>query len=103
MPDVDGKLTPEERAKVEAWLEKQDWFREGKCPICGDDHWAVGDHIVQPIRFGPMAFGGPSYPQVMLISNKCGYTLYFNAVIMGLLPAAASAEAPAPAPQKPAA
>jgi hypothetical protein len=33
---------------------------------------------------GNVNFGGIGYPQLMLISAPCGFTVYLNAVLMGL-------------------
>lgn len=90
MPDKDGKLTDEDRNKVIAWLGQYPpaLGANSPCPICGSTTWMIGEYLVQPITLGPnitIQLGGPSYPQVMLISVPCGYTRFINAVIMGIL------------------
>jgi hypothetical protein len=86
MPQANGQLTDDEKKIILGWL-KERWKQPDKCPICGDDQWSVADHMVYPLNYagGSLIMGGPNYPQVMLISNKCGYTIYFNAALMGLL------------------
>ncbi len=97
MPDKDGKLTHEDREKITAWLGKYPKSSESPCPICGSSKWMIAERLVQPITIGPkmgLQLGGLGYPQVMLISDPCGYTRFLNAVIMGLVPEASDAEAP---------
>ena len=87
MPDKDGRLTPDEKQRVAAWLTSQG-IPPPVCPFCGQREWAIGDHLVQPVTLGPgggLTLGGVGYPQVMLISSKCGYTALINAVIAGVL------------------
>jgi hypothetical protein len=86
MPDDSGKLTPEQKQYVLDWTKKH-WKSSGACPICGSTNWNIGDHLVLPITLGKdssLMLGGPGYPHVLLISNPCGYTIFFNAVIMQL-------------------
>src|SRR6266702_6975618 len=95
MPDVDGKLSAEEIQKIMAWLAKYPKAGNAVCPMCDSPNWIIGQHLVQPITQGPRAAiqlgGGVAYPQVMLISNPCGYTRLINAVVMGLMPGITSA------------
>ncbi len=89
MPDKVGKLTQDEKNLVVQKLQTV-WTGTQNCPICGNPNWLVGDHLVQPVTLGPgsgLMLGGIGYPQVMLISVGCGHTLFFNAVMMGILPA----------------
>ena len=89
MTDAEGKLTAAEKKQIQDWLAGVGWAtRLGGCPVCGDNKWTIADHIVQPITRGAgnaLNLGGPGYPHVMLISNKCGYTIFLNAVMIGLL------------------
>jgi hypothetical protein len=89
MPGPDGKLTEEDRAKVVAWLSQYPKAADSQCPLCSSPEWMVAEYLVQPITLGPntsLQLGGIGYPQVMLISNPCGYTRFVNAVIVGVLP-----------------
>lgn len=88
MPDNTGVLTEKDKAKVIAWLGSRG-VPIPACPFCGSREWAIGDHLVQPVTLGPqnaLQLGGIGYPQVMLVSQKCGYTAFINAVVVGLLP-----------------
>lgn len=98
MPDASGQLTQEDKKKVTTWLEGNGFNVRSECPLCGDRHWAIADHLVVPIPLGPnnsVMLGGPSYAHVMLISVKCGYTMFINATIAGISPRAASPVPPA--------
>jgi hypothetical protein len=88
MPDPTGKLTPEELKKAHDWLAKYSPGAETACPICRSTTWIIAEHLVQPVtlRAGlSIQLGGLSYPQVMVISNPCGYTMFLNAVLVGIL------------------
>lgn len=76
-----------DKDKVSAWLGAK-WKALHNCPISGDNNWSIADHIVQSmtyVRGGGLAIGGPGYPVVMVVCLSCGYTLFFNAVVMGLV------------------
>jgi hypothetical protein len=88
MPDINGLLSADEKNKIIAWLTS--FSRPIPiCPICGDGNWSVGDHILtgQIYRPGFIIGPGTSYPSIMVISPKCGYTMHINAVLAGILPA----------------
>src|SRR2546430_1015867 len=86
MPDRDGKLSEAEKKKLADWLSSKG--PPPTCPICSSSQWAIGDHLVQPVTLGPARapqLGGYAYPQAMVISTTCGYTMYINAVLAGLV------------------
>ena len=85
MPDLDGKLTETETVRLTEWYKKN-WDHQFKCPICGSDTWQTGQHIVEtrPYRRGILG-GGPIYAYVQVFSVQCGYTVFLNAQIMGIL------------------
>ena len=88
MPDSGGKLTQDEKQKIADWLKERSQGANPVCPVCGDPHWFIADHLVQPITYsgGGLSIGGPGYPQAMLVSAKCGYTRFLNAVVIGIVP-----------------
>ncbi len=96
MPDKDGKLTEADYKLVTDWLEKFSALAT-PCPLCGSMNWLIGPHLVQPITIGgdqTLLFGGGvGYPHILLMSDKCGYTIMLNAVLVGLAKAA-----PVPSP-----
>jgi hypothetical protein len=88
MPGATGKLTPEDIQKVNAWLMRHHPGGNTVCPVCGSQNWWIGEHLVQPITVGAdmsLQLGGIGYPQITVISNPCGYTMFLNAVIVGVL------------------
>ena len=86
MPDPEGKLTDEDKDKIKKWFADK-WKEPVICPVCRGDAWIIADHVVTTVRAGEKAtfVGGITYPQVMVICNKCGLTLFFNAVMMGVV------------------
>lgn len=91
MPGQDGKLTPDEYAKVREWLKRFPESENTACPVCKSQEWLIAEHVVQPITVthgNAFMMGGIGYPQVMLISLPCGYTRFMNSVVMGISPPA---------------
>jgi predicted nucleic-acid-binding Zn-ribbon protein len=89
MPDASGLLTEDDKKKIVDWLRNTSWGLDAKCPICGDTNWAIGEYLVQPVTLGAgggLQLGGTGYPQIQIISTRCGYTIFLNAVIVGILP-----------------
>lgn len=69
--------------KAMDWIRKN-WTKPTECPICGSDNWGIGDQIVEIRSFAPSA---SVYPQFFVYCQKCGHTIFFNAVIAGLVDA----------------
>jgi hypothetical protein len=87
MPDADGKLTSEEKAEVTNELNRRWEGRSRACPICADTRWLISDHVVRPITMGAdgqTILGGLAYPNVLVISQGCGYSFMMNIMILGL-------------------
>ena len=84
MPDQNGVLSDKEKDQAIAWL-KERWTKS--CPACDRREFSIGEHVVHtPIHFGgALKFGGPMYPQLAVVCKNCGYTLLFNAVLMGII------------------
>ncbi len=81
-------LTEEEKASVIAWVDNHRNGEDIICPICKKKEWFVADNIVVPMtsnKKGEALLGGSLYPQVMLISNWCGHTIFLNAVAIGIV------------------
>lgn len=100
MPDVDGRLSKEEKDVAVAWFGKH-----AKspliCAVCGSTEWMLADHVVSPLALGGstnVRLSGPGYPQIMLISDPCGHTIYVNAISAGVVQ---RDSVPAPAPVLP--
>ena len=87
MPDVSGQLSQGEKERIVVWLKGQ-WSQDDRCPVSGGTNWIILDHLVHPPPYANagrgMNLGGPKYPQVMVACKDCGYTMYFNAVLIGI-------------------
>jgi hypothetical protein len=86
MPDAGGRLSDEEKQEITKKIQAL-WVGSAKnCPICGSAKWIVADHLTESrVALVGGVFAGPSYPMVMLISDPCGYTINFNALILGIM------------------
>lgn len=85
MPDQTGKLSKSEKDKALAWLNERTEAAP-TCSVCGTQNWTVADHAVAPALFGKgLILGGVAYPHIMLVCRHCGHTLFFNAIVMGVL------------------
>ncbi|HEX3842665.1 MAG TPA: hypothetical protein VHU85_17875 [Acidimicrobiales bacterium] len=80
------KIKNEQRARAADWLNTK-WLNVTKqCPICISNQWSVSEVVeVRPYTGGGLALGGPVYPTFMVICGVCGYTMFFNAIIAGVL------------------
>ena|ERR1700683_474599 len=69
-----------------AWLLAH-WPAPRSCPVCGVEKWGFAPSFLQ-IPTADLGFDAPPrpYPAVALVCGNCGNTLFFNAVMMGLLP-----------------
>jgi hypothetical protein len=94
MPESDGGLTDADQKVVSAWLEKHWTGSARNCPVCGSLRWDVGKFLAH-VPAGAGVFAGKTYPLISLASNPCGYTLFFNAIIVGVV----KPESPKPNPE----
>lgn len=84
MPNIEGKLTHEERQAIESGLGMK--MKKSVCPICSSSKWTLSDMVVTPTTLragGGFSTGDPVFPQVMFVS-ECGYTCYFSGSTLGL-------------------
>lgn len=84
MPDPSGKLTNEERARIERWIADKWWHRG--CTLCGHDQWTMSDHVVVS-RIGLNIIIGPQplIAMVQFYCLKCAHCVSFNLAMMGVL------------------
>jgi len=85
--DDQNKMSAEQADAAIQWLERH-WTGKRQCPICGSDQWHVGEHFVTPIVLGRnngLVLGGTAYPHLIVTSTTCGYAMFVNAVIAGVL------------------
>ena len=79
------------RARIERalrWIE-DNWVGQKACPICGNSGWFMGDVLGEMRQLNPnarwMPNFGSTYPMIVLSCENCGYTLLFNAIVLGLM------------------
>jgi hypothetical protein len=83
--DDEKRLTSQEKDQITSFLAEKRGGPPPACTFCGVTKWVVSDHLVTPkIHPSGFLFGGPSYPSVLLVCANCGYTMTFNAVVVGL-------------------
>jgi hypothetical protein len=85
MPDIEGKLTLEDRQSIESRLGNK--MKMNACPICTSRKWTLMDTVITPTTLragGGLSTGDPVFPQVMFVS-ECGYTRYFSCTTLGLV------------------
>jgi hypothetical protein len=72
--------------KFDAWWRENE-FKLPRCPISDGRNWSVAEHIVEFRQYhgGHFPTTGSVYPAVMMICQDCGYTIFINAVIAGLV------------------
>ncbi len=79
-------LSKADREKIVSWLKKKQ--RNSSCPVCGTNHWTVGDHLIHGFVASlpgvPVMLGGQNYPMAMVVCDNCLYTRHFMAMPMGL-------------------
>ncbi len=74
--------------KALEWIE-ENWVGKKSCPICENTGWFMGEvmaemrQISRAVRLMPTS--GPSYPMMVLSCENCGYTLLFNAMVLGVM------------------
>lgn len=89
-PSFNAELTPELHQRAQKWVEEK-WTR-AECPFHGPTSWEVGNMVVQTVQYVPkgISIGGRTYPLVPVICRTCGYTVFLNALLMGIVPASLS-------------
>jgi hypothetical protein len=87
MPNEKLFLTEDEKALFRKWLDSN-WADPQICPFCHNNSWAMGQQLVAPVTIGPnmsTTLGGPVVPLVFLLCQVCAYTMFFNAVMVGVV------------------
>ena len=72
--------------KASEWLNTH-WQGDWTCPICGQNDWLLHDEAVEVRAFGKgrLAAKGSIFPLLTVICSTCGHTLFFNALVAGLV------------------
>lgn len=63
----------------------QVWTNSKVCPICGQQKWSMSDRVFSMHEFHVKP-GEQSQmvPFIILICSSCGYSMFFNAISLGL-------------------
>jgi hypothetical protein len=78
-------MTTEERERALAWVNRH-WTNKA-CPFHGPTHWRVDETLAEVRTFGRGALivGGGVYPLVVVTCSICGYAVFVNALVAGVL------------------
>lgn len=80
-----GPMSPPEYAEMQKLINSK-VPAAADCTCCGKAGTVqLAAHIVTPVGTAMgegISIGSANYPQVMLLCGNCGYTRYFNAVIL---------------------
>jgi len=75
-----------EGGRVLQFLDEK-WKPPGSCPVCRKLGWNVSDTLfeVREYHKGGLVVGGSTVPFIMATCGNCGYTLFFNAIVAGIV------------------
>src|SRR5687768_17494213 len=79
------EFTPQVKAEIWAAIKRRKPNIE--CPVCHwQDHWTMADGFVAPPLLSNFwtSTRASSLPSVALVCDKCGNTLFFNLMALGL-------------------
>ena len=82
-------ITQEEKQRIILELNKRFGSSGIKCPMCGNNHFIIGDGYFNSFvqdDFRSLNLGGPSIPSIPIICDKCGFISSHALGVLGLLP-----------------
>lgn len=82
-------IKQEEKQRIILELNKRFNSSGIKCPMCGNNHFIIGDGYFNSFMqddFRSLNLGGPSIPSIPVICNNCGFISMHALGILGLLP-----------------
>jgi len=79
-------LSEEQKKRVEEHLNKETSGRF-LCSVCSARGWVLSERVFELPEFQARGsiIGGPRIPLVAAICKKCGNTLFFSAIHMGVV------------------
>jgi hypothetical protein len=84
MPDAQGMMNDAELGRAMALLGPR--FSDKKCPVCSTDKWSVEPFLMKVDSLCPPDAVGYSYTiYISVICRHCSYTMFFNAISMGVV------------------
>ncbi len=82
-------ITQEEKQRIILELNKRFGSSGIKCPMCGNNHFIIGDGYFNSFMqddFRSLNLGGPSIPSIPIICDRCGFISSHALGVLGLLP-----------------
>lgn len=82
-------ITQEEKQRIILELNKRFGSSGIKCPMCGNNHFIIGDGYFNTFIQGDLkqtTLGGPSIPSIPVICGNCGFISMHALGVLGLLP-----------------
>jgi len=81
------QLTDEQKETLTAHFAKK--WHDRNCPICRSNDWSLSDKVFELREYagGSLIIGStPIFPVVALACTNCGYSHFFNAIVLGIVP-----------------
>ena len=99
MPDISGHLSSIEIAAIQQWMKDRHGGTPFPCPVSRHTDWHINEYVYQnivfPLQSQSTSLISPlSWPVVQVVCGGCGYTIYFNAGLIGLYPSLPAAPTP---------
>ncbi len=82
-------ISSKEKQKIIEKLNKLFNTHGLKCPMCGNNHFIIGDGYFNSYiydDFKTINLGGPSIPSIPIICNRCGFISMHALGVLELLP-----------------
>ena len=79
-------LSEEHKKRVKEHISKETPGRL-LCSVCSGQEWVLSDRVFELPEFQArgLIIGGPRIPVVVVTCKKCGNTLFFNAIHVGVV------------------
>ena len=82
MADKSKKLTSQQEDEFIKWINSK--AKNHQCPVCQENSWEVGDHVIHVLAQQPLV-EGVFYPQLFLTCKNCAFVRYFMAYATGVI------------------
>jgi len=80
------KLDDRKKERLLENLTKK-WPEPRVCSVCHKQQWTITDKVFEIREFhrGGLVVGGPMVPVIAATCSNCGNTLFFNAILLGVV------------------
>lgn len=83
------KLSSEQAGSVIEYVSRVSGNNPIVCPVCGNNQWSLNDLVTEMREFCngklPIGTGIQIIPFVSITCNRCGHSLFFNAIRAGVV------------------